>query len=302
MDKELEPRYVLEVSEILQKVEKEVQGSTRRKVTSSSGFTTGFGNDVGRSEPASLSRLEALDIFLPPSLLEKLRMSINIALSQRGQDLVGIDGLRKIIIFHVLCASYERSAKTVAGRDETGCFLHMGVSAKRYWQVWSALNGFKEKRSTTAGSRTQWKDSSLEANALISELEQEIAAINRRLLYVSNVTISSLDDDHLRLRSRVMARLTNLRQVNNPMKALGPLCNAICSALTSVYIAGHYSRPNEQLIDTWNPLALLLHGAPTQGALIPMADAIFAADREYNCKQSIEFVSNKLDSTCFGTH
>ena len=153
-DKELEPRYVLEVSEILRKVEREVEESTRRKVKSSSGFTTGFENDVGRSEPASFSRLEALDIFSPPSLLEKLRMSINRALYQRGQDLVGIDELRGIIIFHVLCASYRRSAKTVAGRDETGCFLHMGVSAKRYWQVWSALNGFKEKRSTTAGSST----------------------------------------------------------------------------------------------------------------------------------------------------
>ena len=302
VDKELEPRYVMEVSEILRYVERELQGSTRRKVRSPSGFTTGFGNDVGRSEPASFSRLEALDIFLPPSLLEKLRMSINRALSQRGQDLVGIDELRGIITFHVLCASYGRSAKTVAGRDETGCFLHMGVSAKRYWQVWSALNGFKEKRSTTAGSGTQWTDSSLEDNALISEVEQEIAAINRRLLYVPNAIILSLDDDHLRLSSRVMARLTNLRQVNNPVKALGPVCNAICSAFTSVYIAGHYSRPNEQLSDTWTRLVLLLQGAPTQGALILMADAIFAADRGYNCKQSIELVSNKLGSTCFGTH
>ena len=172
VDKELEPRYVLEVSEILRNVEREVQVSTRRKVRSSSGFTRGFGNDVGRSESASFSLLEALDIFLPPSLLEKLIMSINRARSQRCQDLVGIDELRGIIIFHVLCVSYGRSAKTGAGRDETGCFLHMGVFAKRYWQVWSALNGFKKMRCTTAGSSRQWTDSSLEANALISELEQ----------------------------------------------------------------------------------------------------------------------------------
>ena len=46
---------------------------------------------------------------------------------------------------------------------------------------------------------------------------------------------------------------------------------------------------------------MLLQGAPTQGALIPMADAIFATDQGYNCKQSIEFVSNKPGSTCFGT-
>ena len=120
VDKEVEPRYVLEVSEILRKVEREVQDNTRRKVRLSCGFTTGFGNGVGRSESASFSRLEALNIFLPPSLLEKLRMSIKRALSQRGQDLVGIDELRGIIIFHVLCVSYGRSAKIVAGRDETG--------------------------------------------------------------------------------------------------------------------------------------------------------------------------------------
>ena len=90
--------------------------------------------------------------------------------------------------------------------------------------------------------------------------------------------------------------------MNSPVKSFGPVCNAMCSALASFYIAGHYSRPNEQLIDTWTRLALLPHGAPTQGAFIPMADAIFAADRGYNCKQSIEFVSNKLGSSCFGTH
>lgn len=85
------------------------------------------------------------------------------------------------------------------------------------------------------------------ASSLITKLEQELAVIHLSLLYVPNSTIFYFDDDHLRaISSRAVSLLTNLRQMNNPAKALGPVCNAMCSALTSSYMAGTLSASAER--------------------------------------------------------
>lgn len=68
-------------------------------------------------------------------------------------------------------------------------------------------------------------------NALIIELEEEFASINRQLLYVPGATVFSLDDDHHRLSSRHVSLLTDVSQINNLVMALGPVSNALCSAL-----------------------------------------------------------------------
>lgn len=166
------------------------------------------------------------------------------------------------MILHVLCASYNESPTTVCAGTESDCFLKIGISAKRYREVWSAMNCLSARRGRVESGRGEWSSRPTKANSLIVELEQDIAAINRFLMYVPGTTIFSLDDDHLRLSSRVVSILTSLRQVINPTKALGPVNNAVCSALTSGFLAGHHSRPKEQLIDTWLRLVQLIQEGP----------------------------------------
>ena len=146
-----------------------------------------------------------------------------------------------------------------------------------------------------------WSNRPLRGNALITELEQELASINRSLVYVPGSTIFSLDDDHQRLRCRSVTSLTNLSQLNNPQIALGPVNNAVCSALTSAFIASHYCRPGEKLIHTWQRLAQLIQGAATPGCLRPMPEAVFASDRGYNCKETVSFINETLAATGIGT-
>ena len=67
--------------------------------------------------------------------------------------------------------------------------------------------------------------------------------MNRRLLYVPGATMFSLDDDHIRVSSIDVTQYTNLQQLNNPSKALGPVSNALCSAFNPWILACHYSRP-----------------------------------------------------------
>ena len=140
------------------------------------------------------------------------------------------------------------------------------------------------------------------SNALITEMEGELAAINRRLVNVEGVTIYSVDDDHNRLSFKAVVQLTRLSHVNNPIKALGPVNNAACSALTHAFIASHYSRPHEKVIHVWHRLVQLLQGVPTVGALRPMVDSSFAADRAYNEVESISFLNETLGASSIGRH
>lgn len=90
----------------------------------------------------------------------------------------------KVLLFYILFALLTGS-------------LQPGISAKRYHDSWSAMSGTLGKRQRVELEGDCWTHQPMRANAFITEMEQEIAAINRHFLYVLNGTILSLDDDHL---------------------------------------------------------------------------------------------------------
>ncbi|CAN8067667.1 unnamed protein product [Agarophyton chilense] len=155
----------------------------------------------------------------------------------------------------------------------------MGISNSRYADIWCAISCAVCRRQRVENLGDGWSNFPQRANAMITELEDELAVVNRLFLYVSGVKIFSLDDDHQRLRSRAVAQLTKMAHVNIPQKALGPVNNAMCSALDPVFLASHYSRPGEKIIEVWDRLVRLIQGVPTAGPLRPLTDALFASDR-----------------------
>lgn len=120
---------------------------------------------------------------------------------------------------------------------------------------------------------------------MITVVEAETAAINRDLWYIPNAKVLSLDDDHLRVVSRAVAGLTDLQQYNNPKMGLCPVGTAMCSALNPLFIACHFTRTGGRLLHTWKRLIPLLQRLSTTSGLIPMPEAIVAADRGYNSKE-----------------
>lgn len=147
-----------------------------------------------------------------------------------------------------------------------------------------------------------WRNKPSRGNALVTEMEAELSAVNRSLVNFEGVTIYSVDDDHNRPSSRAVVHVTNLSHINNPKKALGPVNNAVCSALTHAFIASHYIKSNEKVTDVWNRLVQLLQGVPTVCALRPKVDYLFAANRGYNEVETIQFLNENLFCTSIGTH
>ena len=292
VDESLAPLFINEANAVLKNACEEIQGANYDAHLRRLGDVEGF----------LPTRLELFKALLPNSVLEKVREAINRVLVSRSKRTIELGELMAVIAQHILCSSYGESVTTVSSRENCTFFFQMAVDADRYKEVWSALSCTKQKRARVEHTTTGWANKPSRGNALITEMEQECAAVNRRLLYVPGATIFSLDDDHLRLSSRAVTQYTNLQQLNNPSKALGPVSNALCSALNPWILACHYSRPREKLVDVWERLVRLVQGAPTRGAIAPMADAIFAADRGYNVKETISFINETLGATGLGTH
>lgn len=98
-----------------------------------------------------------------------------------------------------------------------------------------------------------------------------------------------------------MTLYTNLSRLNNPNKDIGPVNNAVCSALHPTILASHFSRPGESMKNSWESLILKLQGVGSSGSIRPMSDAIFASDRGNNDKGTIDLINDKLSATDFGT-
>ncbi|CDF34053.1 unnamed protein product [Chondrus crispus] len=304
VDSVLEDRFITEANSILDNVLEEVNSreSACPHETMDS-MTVSSRNDCSTPRQVKpLSRLSVLRTFILDSLLEKLKAVANRALHSRGQKLTTVQELLGLLVLHVLCASYNEGPSVVCGAKMSDFFFHMGLSAARYRQVWSALTGCREKRTAVDYSTTGWCRTASRTTSLITDIESEVAAVNRELLYIPGATVLSLDDDHLRMASRAVSSLSFLQQHNNPKKGLGPVGNTLGSALTSVFFACQFTRRGEKLLHTWERLAQLLQGASITGALKPMADAIFAADRGYNTKETLNFVSKTLGASLLGTH
>ena len=151
----------------------------------------------GRDDAATLlTPLSCMQTFVTECLLEKLQYVANRVLHERKKAPTTKKEILGMLILHILCASYNESPTTVCDPLESGHFFQMCLSAARYYDVWGALSGSKEPRATHDYSSTGWSRTANRATTLITEIESEVAAVNRDLLYVQNATVFSLDDDH----------------------------------------------------------------------------------------------------------
>lgn len=203
--------------------------------------------------------------------------NVNRVLTKRKEPNVTVLELKGFIIIHVLAASYTSKASTIASPENADFFFQLSINSKRYSQVCSSFFCTVERQQKVKVHGRGWYNRPTRGNAFITELEQELVAVNRTILCISWVTIPSLDDDHRRLIWRAVTELPILSHINNAKEALVPVNTAFCSALNPVFLASHYSRPREKIIHVWHRLIQLLQGVPTIGSIAPMADAILAA-------------------------
>jgi len=108
-------RFINEANGILRNIFAELDGSR----------TENSRRTVGEMK-GSITHLEAVNLFLPASILERLRSATNRGLRARKKTAVSLHELQGIITLHVLCASYGESPSTVCSSLGKGFFLADG--------------------------------------------------------------------------------------------------------------------------------------------------------------------------------
>lgn len=153
-------------------------------------------------EESQVSRMNAFDVFLPTFLLEKLRSYVYRVLSARKERPNTVIESKVIIVTYVLAASYGTNVSVMTATENEDFYYQTGISGKRYVDIWAALSGTKkgrQRRDTNGRDGEGWFNKPVVRNQMITELEQELSAINRNYLYVPGQTVFSLHDDHQRL-------------------------------------------------------------------------------------------------------
>lgn len=100
-----------------------------------------------------------------------------------------------------------------------------------------------------------------------------------RIGFIPAITMACIDDDLLRMRSRLV-QLFGFTQINNPAKGMGIVQHAAVSVVTGLFLCSHVQRRNESTVDSVTVLQNTLSGATVE-RLINLTGNHFLWDRGY---------------------
>ena len=140
------------------------------------------------------SPLQLFRFFLPASILQKVVDTIEPVLISRDLKTTSVREVESVIIMNSLCAAYREPMKTIA--SDTDSFLPFPMKPRRDHDLWSSMSCTlgKPQRAKFQDPNT-WCFLSSESHAFMTQIENEVASINRKLFYIPGSTIFSLDDD-----------------------------------------------------------------------------------------------------------
>lgn len=243
--------------------------------------------------------LDTLELSFPPLLVDLLVDFANKSLCEDEKEAASPNEFRLCLLAYLRAAVYRTSITRTFSEEEKlwyGLQGRIPVGMHRCLDVLRALGG-----PQPAASEMRWEHRSSETKRFLGLLEERVTSINAQL-FLTPATILSIDDDHIRQRSRKVAEETHLKIVNNPKKAVGPVQTACSSALTGFFVSGHYSVKGENILATFEQLFMDIQGARHPSDLGPMTELIVAADRGYLSNETVRFIIHDLGASFIGTH
>ena len=159
------------------------------------------------------------------------------------------------------------------------------------------LNGLNRKRqSIFEDSEIRW-DRPFSEDPCIRDGEDAITKINRQF-FIPDVSILSIDDDHLRLSSDLCEQIGMPRK-NNPDKAFGPVSTGVISLTSGITIGNRIAGRGENDEKTVTILFLNIFNKKLADQI--KCTNLIALDRGYLSAKMIEFLSTK-GCSIIGTH
>ncbi|POM60120.1 hypothetical protein PHPALM_31061 [Phytophthora palmivora] len=133
----------------------------------------------------------------------------------------------------------------------------------------------------------------------LSHAMRAVRRVCSEIGFVPQVSIASLDDDLLRLRSCSVDDLS-LTRTRNPAKGFGPVQHGIVSLTTGLFLCGHLASKGESVVDMVKVLQRSLCGV-VPDRQIHLPSIMFALDRGYQSKEvNLQFINS--GGSIIGTH
>ncbi|ETO85168.1 hypothetical protein, variant [Phytophthora nicotianae P1976] len=251
-----------------------------------------FGTTQHHTDNVDISRF--VYTWLDSSVLIKLQTWVNCSMTEDAA--VSVDDLYRFMKVELWLSFYHATPEAFYDK----------FNLEQYPVAARVLPAARHRSILAALGEHQTRDD--RADRWTAPLSQELdidhaAELVRRLCsdigYVEGVTIASLDDDMIRLRSTAVDDI-GLAHIRNPKKGYGPVQHGIVSLVTGIFLGGHVANRGESTVDIVRLLQRALCGAPTESQ-IHLPGVLHALDRGYQSLAVNKQIIN-VGGSIVGTH
>eukprot|EP00644_Phytophthora_capsici_P007064 jgi/Phyca11/57946/gw1.22.311.1 len=236
-----------------------------------------------------------IEAWLDSSILSNFASYANRSL--RTSDVATLDDILSFVEVELWLSFYGVTPEAFYKPSNATCYPAAAtvMTQAKYRSILTALSAPPQQ---TSNSSAHW-NSPFTINRDVSNTMEQIRRLCSDIGFVNEVTIASLDDDLLRLRSQLVDG-TGLAHVRNPKKGFGTVHNGIVSVGTGIYLGGHISARGESAVDAVRVLQRSLCGVSTESQ-IKLPGIIHALDRGYQ-SQAVNQQIVETGGSIVGTH
>lgn len=242
----------------------------------------------------SVVPIDTLQLFLQPAMLGHLKSFINRSI----MDQMSSAELIQFVKIELLLSFYTCTPGRFfdVANEKLYPSASAGLTKDRYYEILRAMgsNGTQSDNNSSA----RWSEP-LKHDRDLAGAMHLARTICSAISYVEKVSILSMDDDLLRLRSRLVESF-GLSQINNPNKGLGTVHHGIVSLCTGLFCSGHVGSRGESVLECVQILLLALSGS----SILSQAkiECILAFDRGYGGTEGeVMTAVTKLGADLVGT-
>jgi hypothetical protein len=203
---------------------------------------------------SSVTAADMMKVFLTPAILGHVKSFVN----RHIRDKISSAELATFIQVELKLSFYT----CTPGRffDPQNVELYpsrsAGMTHARYAEVLKSLGS---NTSADDNNSSEGWTAPLKHDRDIAGVFQLARTVCSAISYVEKVSILSMDDDLLRLRS-VLVESFGLAHINNPKKGLGTVHHGIVSLCTGLFCCGHVGARGESVVEVVQILLLALTG------------------------------------------
>ncbi|ETO65432.1 hypothetical protein F444_17258 [Phytophthora nicotianae P1976] len=222
---------------------------------------------------------DIVQLWLDPTVLMLTKQHINANLD--ANEFATVNEVKKLLEVELWLCFYSISPTKFYAKENKKYYppANKAMKRKRYYTLLNALG----TPSAAISNTSDFWNAPFSPDRHLSQAMDAMRRVCSEIGFVNEVSIASLDDDLLRLRSKSVDDL-GLTRTRNPAKGFGPVQHGFVSLVTGLFLCSHVASRGETVVDVLRILMRSLCGVSADSQ-IKLPGVVFALDREYQSKE-----------------